>query len=81
MAMYHATAENLKPEVIQANFSKAQLETILKMMKGCTMLRQGKVIESFFECMLPENFQLAHGEETQGKYGTYRPTIITEVVA
>jgi|TARA_B110000467_G_scaffold139706_1_gene139258 hypothetical protein len=79
MAQYHAKAEALKGEIVAANFSKDQLSTILKMMKGCTMLRQGKVIDSFLECMLPDGFKLVQGEEVEGKYGTYRPTLVQEV--
>jgi hypothetical protein len=79
MAMYHSKAADLKDEVAAANFSAAQLTTISKMMKGCTMLRQTKVIESFLSCMLPENLEIAHGDEVEGKYGTYRPSFIQEV--
>ncbi len=76
MAQYHQKAEILKPQVESMNFSKDQLNIILKMMKGCTMLRQGKVIDSFFECMLPDNFKTVLGHEIIGNYGTYRPTIV-----
>lgn len=79
MAMYHIKADSLKSEVVAANFSKAQFTTILKMMRGCSQLRQGKVIESFFGCMLPESFKLVQGEEIEGKYGTYRPLMVEGV--
>ncbi len=79
MAQYHYRAAQLKPLVEAANFSPAQLNLILKMMRGCTMLRQGKVIESFLECMLPENYEMRIGREIQGKYGTYRPRYIAKI--
>lgn len=79
LAQYHTKAEILKPQVIAADFSKDQLNIILKMMKGCTMLRQGKVIDSFFECMLPDNFKTVLGHEVTGNYGTYRPTIVLNI--
>jgi len=77
MAMYHQTADRLKDQVLKQNFNAEQLNIILKLMRGCTMLRQGKVINSFFELVLPQNFQLSEGEEKTGKYGTYKETIVT----
>lgn len=77
MALYHTRAEGLKPEVENANFTKEQLTLVLKMMKGCSQLRQGSVIESFFECMIDKTkFKIVEGHEIEGKYGTYRPKVI-----
>ena len=56
MAQYHIKAEKLKPLVEAENFSVSQLNVIVKMMRGCTQLRQGRVIDSFFEAMLPDEF-------------------------
>jgi hypothetical protein len=76
MAMYHTRAAQLKPLVEAAGFTAEQLNLVHKMMRGCTMLRQGKVITSFFGCMLPESFELKEGAAQQGKYGTYRPIYV-----
>jgi len=78
MAQYHQKAEVLKPEVEAQNFSGEQLTTILKMMRGCTMLRQVKVIESFMECMIPEGFEIKQGELREGKYGQYRLSYVVK---
>ncbi len=58
MAMYHVNAEKLKPLVEQANFSKQQLNLVLRMMEKCSQLRQGSVIRSFFDGMLPDKYEL-----------------------
>lgn len=82
MAQYHIKADELKPLVQQANFNTQQLNIILKMMRGCTQLRQGKVINSFFGLMLPSGFKMQEGQEIEGQYGTYRPIeIIQELTA
>lgn len=78
MAQYHSKAAILKPEVESQNFNPEQLTTILKMMRGCTMLRQGKVIESFLECMIPEGMEIKQGELREGKYGQYRLSYVVK---
>ena len=79
MAQYHSKAAILKPIVEAQNFSSEQLTTILKMMRGCTMLRQGKVINSFFECMIPEGFEIKEGKLREGKYGQYRLSYVVKI--
>jgi len=77
MAQYHTRAAKLKPLVDAANFTPEQLTIVHRMMRGCTMLRQGSVITSFFECMLPENMEIRHGAPIQTKYGkTFRPVFV-----
>ena len=79
-AQYHQTAEFLKSEVDASNFSSEQLTTILKMMRGCTMLRQGKVINSFFACMVPQGYELKEGKERISKYDKpYRLTYVVKI--
>ena len=51
MAQYHDKAEKLQDEINKANFTTAQMQTINNIMHGCTMLRQGTVIDSFFQCL------------------------------
>lgn len=79
--MYHTRAESLKPSVLEAGFNEQQLNLILKMMRGCSQLRQGSVIDSFMSCMLDAKYELTHGELKEGKYGSYRESIIREVKA
>ncbi|NIQ14300.1 MAG: hypothetical protein GTO02_07820 [Candidatus Dadabacteria bacterium] len=80
MAQYHTRAEQLKPLVLEAGFNTDQLNVILKMMRGCTMLRSGSVIDSFMSCMLDDSkHALTHGELKEGKYGSYRESLISEV--
>jgi len=80
MAQYHTKAEKLKPEVIEADFNTKQLTVILKMMRGCTMLRQGKVIDSFLECMLDSSkHKITYGDLIEGPYGSFRPSLVSEV--
>lgn len=77
MAQYHIRAEKLKPLVDQADFTKDQLTLILKMMRGCSQLRQGSVIESFFECMInTEKFDIVDGHKVTGQYGTFTPKVV-----
>jgi len=77
LALYHQHAEKLKPFVKDANFSAEQLNLILKMMRNCNQLRQAKVIESFFECMLPDNMVKEY-EDREGQNGKYQALIIKE---
>lgn len=76
MTQYEIRASQLKPLVEKAGFTAEQLNLVHKMMRGCTMLRQGKVITSFLNLMLPENFEIKAGQERQGKFGTYRPLYV-----
>ena len=76
MAQYHYKAQVLKPEVEKAGFTLDQLNLIHRMMRQCSVLRQGKVISSFLEAMLPDQYELREGPLIQGKYGVYRPTYI-----
>lgn len=76
--MYHSKGAILKPLVEAQDFNAEQLTTILKMMRGCTMLRQGKVIESFFETMIPEGYEIKQGELREGKYGQYRLSYVVK---
>lgn len=78
MAQYHTRAAQLKPQVEAANFTSEQLTLIHKMMRGCTMLRQGSVIDSFLSCMLPDKFEMKQGDIVQGQYGAYRPLFVVE---
>ena len=78
MAQYHIKAAKLKPLVEQSNFTVEQLNLIHQMMRGCVMLRQGKVISSFLECMLPDGFELKEGRLIAGKYGSYRPVYVVK---
>ena len=78
MAQYHSKAAILKPEIEAQNFTAEQFSTILKMMRGCTMLRQGKVIESFLECMIPEGMEIKQGKLREGKFGQYRLSYVVK---
>ena len=80
MAQYHQAAQFLKLEVEQHNFSSEQLTTILKMMRGCVMLRKGSYIQSFFECMIPQGYELKEGKERLSKYGKkYRLSYVVKI--
>lgn len=70
MALYHAKAEALKELVSEAKFSPEQMNVVRKMMTGCSQLRQAKVINSFWELMVPENMTIETIQE-EGKYGSY----------
>lgn len=78
MAQYHYKAEQLKPQVQKAGFTVEQLNLVHKMMRQCAVLRQGRVISSFFQCMLPEEYEMKEGPQVQGKYGPYRPIFIVK---
>ena len=81
MAMYHTRAAKLKPLVQAANFTPEQLTLIQKMMGGCSQLRQRKVIDSFLECMLPDNMELVQDREnkiTLGSGFSFYPQYVIE---
>ncbi len=84
MAMYNVRAEKLKGLVETANFSKQQLNVVLKMMEGCSQLRQGSVIRSFFTCMLPEKYELKEDSNNpvtytrNGTEKTFSPSIVLD---
>lgn len=80
MAMYHTRAEELKPLVLEAGFNEKQLNIILKMMRGCVKLQQGKTIDNFLSLMLDDSkHTLTQGDLKEGKYGSYRESLIKEV--
>ena len=82
MALYHQHAEKLKPLVENANFTKEQLNTVLRLMENCSQLRQGSVIRSFFDLVLPEKFEMKEDTNNPVTYSrngnerTFNPTII-----
>jgi len=78
MAKYVQRAEKLKPKVLACNFNAQQLNVIHQMMRGCTMLRQGKVISSFFQLMMPDGYELREGPEVQSYRGPWRPLYVVE---
>ena len=84
MALYHTHAEKLKPNVLSAKFTKEQLTTVLKMMENCSQLRQGSAIRSFFDCMLPDNFERREDTNNPITYTrngiekSFNPSIILE---
>ena len=77
MAKYHLTAEKLKPTVLNADFNKDQLNIILDLMRGCSQLRQRKVIESLFLLILPDKFKVKK-EVIDGMYGEYEQIKVIE---
>ena len=72
MAKYHLRAEQLREMYDQQDltFNSKTLNFILDCMRGCSQLRQSKVIESFFK----ECFKNVETEyiEIDGKYGKFQ---------
>ena len=72
MAKYHLTAEKLREKYDLEDFvGKSFLPLILDLMRGCSQLRQSKVIESFFKECFKEikteyvNIELKDGRKFQ----------------
>ena len=64
MAQYHQKAEALQEMIKEAGFNNKQLQVINELMHGCTMIRQGKVIDSFFVVCFPNakiNYETREG--------------------
>ena len=75
MAQYHDKAEKLQEKIYKASFTPEQMQTINEIMHGCTMLRQGSVIDSFFECLF-KNIKVRY-ENIEGYNGkTYKKLIV-----
>ena len=86
MAKYHITAGKIRDQYMNKNDSEPlentvqlnpkQLNFILDCMRGCSQLRQSKVIESFFT----EIFKEAKTEfiEIDGKFGKFQKLKVIE---
>jgi len=79
MAKYHLTAEKLREKYDLKTFADKNpinLNLILDCMRGCSQLRQSKVIESFFT----EIFKEAKTEfiEIDGKFGKFQKLKVIE---
>ena len=78
MAKYHLRAEQLREIYDQQDltFNSKTLNFILDCMRGCSQLRQSKVIESFFT----EIFKEAKTEfiEIDGKFGKFQKLKVIE---
>ena len=83
MAKYHLTAEKLREKYdlktscsSQTSSVNRDLNLILDCMRGCSQLRQSKVIESFFT----EIFREAKTEfiEIDGKFGKFQKLKVIE---
>ena len=75
MAQYHDKAEKLQEKIYKASFTPEQMQPINEIMHGCTMLRQGSVIDSFFECLF-KNVKVRY-ENIEGYNGkTYKKLIV-----
>ena len=78
MAKYHLTAEKLRGDYDQQDltFNNKTLNFILDCMRGCSQLRQSKVIESFFK----EIFPIVKTEfiEIDGKFGKFQKLKVIE---
>ena len=86
MAMYHLRAENIRDQYMNhidaeplentLGLNPEQLNFILDCMRGCSQLRQSKVIESFFS----EIFKEAKTEYTEidGKFGKFQKLKVIE---
>ena len=78
MAKYHLRAEQLREIYDQQDltFNNKTLNFILDCMRGCSQLRQSKVIESFFT----EIFKEAKTEfiEIDGKFGKFQKLKVIE---
>ena len=77
MAKYHLTAEKLREKYDLKDFvGKSYLPLILDLMRGCSQLRQSKVIESFFqECFKEIKTEFI---EIDGKYGKFQKLKVVE---
>jgi len=84
MAKYHLTAEKLREKYdlnnIEAktasNYIGYNYELILDCMRGCSQLRQSKVIESFFKELFP-NIKTEY-IEIDGKFGKFQKLKVIE---
>jgi len=75
LAQYHQKAEALQEMINEAGFNTKQLQVINELMHGCTTIRQGKVIDSFFVVCFP-NAEIKH-ETREGFNGkTYQKLIV-----
>ena len=80
MAKYHLTAEKIKEEY-DLTFNRLHPDIfvyrlILDCMRGCSQLRQRKVIESFFsECFKDVKTEFI---DIDGIYGKYRKMVVIE---
>ena len=75
MAQYHDKAEKLQEKIYKASFTPEQMQTINEIMHCCTMLRQGAVIDSVFECLF-KNVKVRY-ENIEGYNGkTYKKLIV-----
>ena len=79
MAKYHLTAEKLREKYDLDNRkfdSSNTYEMILDFMRGCSQLRQSKVIESFFQELFP-NIKTEY-IEIDGKFGKFQKLKVIE---
>jgi len=80
MAKYHLTAEKIKEEY-DLTFNRLHPDIfvyrlILDCMRGCSQLRQSKVIESFFKEIFP-NIKTEY-IEIDGKFGKFQKLKVIE---
>ena len=78
MAKYHLRAEQLREIYDQQDltFNNKTLNFILDCMRGCSQLRQSKVIESFFIELFP-NLKTEY-TEIDGKFGKFQKLKVIE---
>ena len=85
MAKYHLTAEKIRKNYALGNeftpnmesvFNNIHLELLLDCMRGCSQLRQSKVIESFFKEIFPN--VKTEFIEIDGKFGKFQKLKVIE---
>ena len=85
MAKYHLTAEKIRKDYalgkeftpnMESVFNNIHLELLLDCMRGCSQLRQSKVIESFFKEIFPN--VKTEFIEIDGKYGKFQNVKVIE---
>jgi len=79
MAKYHLTAAKFRKEynlenVVNNEWSISP-KIVLDLMRGCSQLRQSKVIESFFKEIFPDT--KTEYIEIEGKYGKFQKLVVT----
>ena len=81
MAKYHITAGkirekwNLNSKESSDLYLTNNMNLILDCMRGCSQLRQSKVIESFFKEIFPDT--KTEYIEIEGKYGKFQKLVVT----
>ncbi len=60
MVYYLTNAPQNKADLTAYGIQEGQLNIVLRMMKQCRVLRQGKVIETLLRESLPEGFEMVY---------------------